>query len=295
MNRLKSVLKRLLFPPPALSLLLAVFSAGLLICIFSAGLDETALAYAAYALSFYALVIVCAAVPNAFAFGARARENPHVDRFVSDYEFRTRTMLLLGLFFNQAFAVFKFAAGCLYASYWLIALGFYYAVLALMRFLLLRMLSRDGATPGASGLLAHYRTYRLTGAMMFILSIGMTAIIFQVIRDNQTYNYPGTLIYAFGAYAFYKITMAIVNLIRRRRQTEPLLAAARFLNLGVAMMSIFSLQTALLSTFGGDTPGFRLVCNAASGSVICVGMLLIAIAMVVKSSRAISALRIHNS
>lgn len=246
MRTLRDWGRRMLFPPLPVVALTAALSAALLIHVFSAGREHSAIACAAYALSFYALVIVCAGVPGLLRLVSRMRRNAHVSRFLGDYAFRTHLLLGLGLLLNLGFAAFKLIAGVLYTSYWLIALGIYYAVLAVMRFLLLRRLGALASC--ACGMLAQYRTYRLTGAMMLALNLVMTAIIFQVERDNRAYSYPGSMIYAFGAYAFYKIIMAAVNLIRRRRQNEPLFEAVRLMSLAVAMMSVFSLQTALLST-----------------------------------------------
>lgn len=276
MNTLKAIARRLLFPPPALVLLLIALGGGLLIDVFSKRQSDTPLAYAAYALSAYALTVACAGVPRAVHLGRRVRANEGVDRLMGDYALRTHAALCLGLALNLAFAAFKLAAGALLGSYWLVALGFYYAVLALMRFLLLRGFHAKAAQPDR-----RIRTYRLTGALMFALNVGMGAIIFQVVRDNQTYRYPGFIIYAFAAYAFYKIISAAVALIRRRGRDNLLLSAARQLNLAVAMMSIFSLQTALLSTFGGGGSE-RLIFNAASGGIICLSILCISVWMVIR-------------
>ncbi|MDO5378510.1 MAG: hypothetical protein Q4G52_09270 [Clostridia bacterium] len=286
MKLLKSIGKQLLFPPLALALPLVLLAFGLLMYVFSAGLDGTPIAYAAYALSAYALVVACASIPRALRLAGLIRRNAHVSRFLNDYAFRTQTALRLGLLLNLAFAAFKFVAGALYGSYWLIALGLDYAVLALMRFFLLRRLQKTPAQPDARSLLQQYKTYRLTGALMFALNIVMSAIILQVVLDNRTYSYPGTIVYAFAAYAFYKVITAAVNLIRRRKRAEPLFAAARCLNLAVAMTSIFSLQTALLSMFGGSD-AFRLIMNAASGCALCMGILLIAVMMVIRGTSAI--------
>lgn len=289
-QRFASLGRRLLFPPLPLVALTVLTAAVLLNYVFLRGQEDTPLAYAAYTLSAYALMIACTAAPGAIRALKRIQgQNEYIHRFVSDYAFRMHATLSLGLALNLAFAVFKSVAGLVYGSYWLIALGFYYAMLALMRFFILRRVRRDGAEPGS--LPTQYKTYRLTGALMFALNVGMTAIIVQVVRDNRTYSYPGTIVYAFGAYAFYKITMAVVNLIRRRRESSPLFSAARQLNLAAAMMSIFSLQTALLSMFGGESGSFRLVANAATGSVICLSCLFIAVRMVISSTNAIRALR----
>lgn len=283
MKTLRRIVKRLLFPPLPAVALLALFSAALLVYVFGAGREGTAVAYAAYLLSFYAAVAACAAMPRLFRLTKRIRRNAHVDHFMRDYAFRTHATLGMSLLLNLAFAGFKLLMGILYRSYWLIALGVYYAVLALMCFFLLRPLGRAGAC--AANLMVQYKTYRLTGALMLALGVAMSAIIFQVVRDNQTYSYPGTIIYAFAAYAFYKIILAALNLIRRRGQEDPLLAAVRHLSLATAMVSVFSLQTALLSAFGAHKPQFRLMINAVSGAAVCLGMLLIAVTMICRSTR----------
>lgn len=289
MKLLKALGKRLLFPPLLAVLPLALLSTGLLAYVFAAGQEDTPLAYAAYALSAYALVLVCAAVPRMLRLGGQVRQNALVDHLVSDYAFRTHFMLRVGLLLNLAFAMFKLCTGIVYSSYWLIVLGIYYALLALIRFLLLRRQGETGA--GTAELAAQYRAYRLTGVLLLALGVVMSAIILQVVRDNRTYSYPGTIIYAFGAYAFTRIIMAAVNLIRRRGRDNPLFAAARCLSLATAIVSVFSLQTALLSTFGTEEPAFRLIANAASGAAVCASILLMAVLMVRRSTRGLRSLQ----
>ena len=85
--------------------------------------------------------------------------------------------------------------------------------------------------------------------------------------------------------------MAAVNLILRRRRDDPLFAAARCLNLATAIVSVFSLQTALLSAFGTEKPAFRLIANAASGTAVCAAILLMAVMMVRTGSRSLRSLQ----
>lgn len=289
MKLLRKLGKGLLFPPLFVVFPLVPLSAGLLVYVFAAGREDTPLAYAAYALSAYALALACAAIPRVLRLGSQLRRHALVDRYVSDYAYRTHLMLRVGLLLNLAYAVFKLCTGVVYSSYWLIALGVYYALLAMIRFLLLRRRGEPGDC--TAELAAQYRAYRLTGVLLLALGVVMSAIIFQVVRDNQTYSYPGTIIYAFGAYAFYRIIMAAVNLIRRRGRDDPLFAAARCLNLATAIVSVFSLQTALLSAFGTEKPAFRLIANAASGTAVCAAILLMAVMMVRTGSRSLRSLQ----
>ena len=88
MKLLKALGKRLLFPPLLAVLPLALLSTGPLAYVFAAGREDTPLAYAAYALSAYVLVLVCAAVPRMLRLGGQVRQNALVDHLVSDYAFR---------------------------------------------------------------------------------------------------------------------------------------------------------------------------------------------------------------
>lgn len=72
-----------------------------------------------------------------------------------------------------------------------------------------------------------------------------------VVYQNESFQYAGSLIYIMGMYAFYTTVMAIVNLVRYRQFQSPVMSAARTVNLVAAMVSMLSLETAMLSQFGG--------------------------------------------
>ena len=66
------------------------------------------------------------------------------------------------------------------------------------------------------------------------------------------YEYPGVLIYAMAAYFFYAVIIAATNVVKFRRHGSPILSAAKAINLVAAMVSILSLETAMLAQFGSD-------------------------------------------
>ena len=63
-----------------------------------------------------------------------------------------------------------------------------------------------------------------------------------------------------------------------------MLAAAKSVNLTCALVSIFSLETAMLSQFGGDAQ-FQLLMTSATAAAVCILVLLIAIFLVASVSR----------
>ena len=166
-----------------------------------------------------------------------------------DRNARSRYILHFSLAANIAFALLELAEGLYFGSMWLVAIGVYYAVLGVMRFSLLRSIRSADAQRGK-------KAYFRTAILLNVLTLTMTGIFAQLIIDDQSFHYPGVLIYAMALWAFIKIILAVKNLIRRRKEEQPILAAAHCLSFAAALMSILALQTALISQFGGDAVDF---------------------------------------
>ena len=175
-----------------------------------------------------------------------------------DYAQRSRYILHLSLTVNMLYAIFKLGTGIYFQSFWMGALGIYYAVLAGLRFFLLRAIHRPS---DQRGLLI----YRRTAWLLNLLTLPMTGIFVQMVLENRAYHYPGVLIFAMAVWAFAKIIMAAVNLIRRQKEENKVLAAARCVSFAEALMSILALQKALLAQFGDGAVTFAQTMNAISG------------------------------
>ena len=111
-------------------------------------------------------------------------------------------MLNLSLWANLLVAAFKLILGIAVQSFWLGAVGVFYGVLALMRFSLLRSFRRE--TPDAE-----QKAYRRTALLLNVLTLTMTGIFVQMIRDDQTYRYPGILIYVMAVWAFAMMILSV--------------------------------------------------------------------------------------
>ena len=104
----------------------------------------------------------------------------------------------------------------------------------------------------------------------------------RMIRDGQTYRYPGILIYVMALWAFAKIIIAAKNLIQRRRDEQPILAAARTLSFAAALLSILALQAAMITEFGGGAD-FARTMNTIAGAVIAALLIALSLIMLMKS------------
>ncbi len=189
-------------------------------------------------------------------------------------------MLPISLAFNLVYASFKLIAGGWYHSPWMIGLGGYYGMLAIMRFLLMRRI-RKGTDE------EKWKAYRGTALLLLALTAVIGGIVTATFLLNKTYDYPGMLVYAFAAFAFGKMITVCVALVRKRRQENRVLAAARCVSFAHALMSILALQVALINRFGADSPDFTRSMNGAMGAAICLLVIGMAILMLIKSGKAL--------
>ncbi len=280
MERFKKIMLKLLYPHFAVSVLIVVIAAFSLISVFAYGLESRPGSYVIYVFSFYALCVVCANTVR-LVKGTKKylHQNIYTEKYLSDAELRARVSLYAGVLINIGYAIFKFAAGVLYSSVWFGAVAIYYIVLSLIRFLLIK--ADRVFVKSADDTYCHgWKSYRLCGILLLLLNTAMSGMAVQVIWCNEGYFYPGFVIYASAAYTFYRLTVAIIR-ISGRKISNPILLATKALDLSMALMAMFTLQTAMFASFGKDmTVESRRLMNILTGGAVCVAVLGIAFVMI---------------
>ncbi|CDM67547.1 putative membrane protein [Clostridium bornimense] len=285
MERYKKILLKTLFPNIAIVLSIVIFAALGLAYVFFNDLEENTIAITVYSLSFYALcVIIARIITSAKRINVFLHENSHTARYLSEAEFRARISLHIGTLINIGYAIFKLIAGILYSSNWFGVVATYYMVLSLIRFLLI---SNDHqAKKLKENISIHqWKSYRLCGILLLLLNVTMSVMIFQMIWQNKGYSYPDFIIYGSATYTFYRLTISIVG-ISSKKIASPVLSAAKLLDLSIALMAMFSLQTAMLSAFGTDIAvNTCILMNALTGGAVCLTVVCIAVYMIVKARK----------
>ena len=302
MEKFKRILKKIFCLPPLPTVLAALFGYGFVIAVFAFDIQNPILQYASYLASAYALIVTCTGLVyvNTAIGGITKFVSDHPlmkkfrsttvgEKYLTDVRFRTGVSLYQGFFINLLYIVMKLASGIVYRSTWFIALAVYYILLAVMRFLLVRRLTAQDEA-------AKLRRYRLCGIMLLFMNQALTGIVVFMVQQNRGFTYPGLLIYAMAAYSFYAVTIAVINIVKTRKHKSPILSAAKAINLVAAMVSILSLETAMLAQFGGDDdPKFRQVMTGATGGSICTIVIGMAIYMIWRANKNLKNLKINNS
>ena len=209
---------------------------------------------------------------------------PSVDKLRNDFHFRRRISLYISFLMNLMYIAVKLISGIYYSSVWFISIAFYYIILAFMRYLLLRRERREISRDRSE-----WRKYRFCGIVLLFMNQALVGIVVFIVNQNQSYEYPGIIIYAMAAYSFYIIISAIVNLAKYRKQNNPIISAMNIITFVASMVSMLSLETALMAQFGDGDSIFRRTMTAITGGAVCVIVLGLAVYMIVRSSKKLKA------
>lgn len=234
MKKAKSILLKLFFPPKWVIFLVSLIGFGGLIWVFASKNQHGIAVYTIYGISAYALSVVSVSAPKIYKSIRNFSKNNRAvvklkgtefgGKYFSDISFRGSVSIYQGM-------------------------AVYYLVLGILRVYLISCYNRKNAD--------RLRCYRNTAWLLFVLNIPMGGMILLMIKTNSGYSYPGYIIYVSAMYTFYIGIISVVNLVKFRRLGDPVLSAAKVLNLVSAMMSILGLQTTMISAFSKDGEGFR--------------------------------------
>ena len=176
---------------------------------------------------------------------------------------RVQNTTLISLVFNILYCVYHIVFGAITASWWFLTIGIYYAVLSIIRFVVLRH-------KGNNRLLV-----RFTGAMLIVLSVSLVGtVILAFVKDRGTV-FPLIAMLAIATYTFTKITLATIKWIKARRSTSAKRLTLRNISFANAFVSIYSLQRSMLVSFEGMTKTEIRIMNLVTGSAVCIIVFLL--------------------
>jgi len=281
---------KLLYPPVWIIALLVPICTAALIYTFIGGYEAHPVAYFTYVLSFYTLSVVVMrcikVVPKQYrAAKKKIYDNPIGNRYFTDHKFKTHVTLYRNLAVNILYVGVNIASGFLYHTSWFFVLAFYYTILAVMRFLLVRFVNRVGI---GENRFKELRRSRLCGYILLTVNLALSAAVLMILYQNKGYEYHGILIYIMAAYTFYVTTVAIVNLVKYRKLGSPVMSMTKIISMAAALVSMLSLETAMLSEFGRDlSTENRQIFIMLTGAGVSIIIVAMSVYSIVKNSKEI--------
>ena len=287
----KKIGKALLFPHIALMIILVPIAIVFLVySMVFLGTDSIP-AIIAYVLSAYTLTVWCFKIPYLIRFFKSFKdENKYAQIWLKDTRLRVNVSLYGSLIWNVAYALLQLGMGFWHHTFWFYSLAGYYIALAVMRFFLVRYTSRH--KPGER-MREELVRYRACGIVFLLMNIALTLIIFFMVYWNRTFEHHEITTITLAAYTFTSLTMAIVNVVKYRKYKSPVYSASKAISLAAACVSMLTLESTMLTTFGDGTMDMttRRIMLGATGGVISVFIIVMAIYMIVQSNKKINQLK----
>ena len=286
----KKIGKALLFPHIAIMLaLIPVATVCLVFSMIYIGVKSVS-ACISYALATYTLTIWCFKIPKLVRFIRNFKnENKYVKLWLSDTHLRTNITMHGSFLWNVAYAVMQLGLGFIHSTFWFYSLAGYYLCLAFMRYYLVKYISKN--KPGEKMRMELIR-YRTCGWIFLIMNMTLTVIIFFMIYWNRTFEHHEITTITLAAYTFTSFTMAIISLVKYRKYNSPVLSAGKAISLAAACVSMLTLESTMLTTFDDGTLNLtaRRIMLGATGAVVSIFIIVMAIYMVVQSNKKIKLL-----
>lgn len=281
----KRIGRCLLFPHIVIMVILIPVATAFLICSMVFFGTESVIAIISYVLAAYTLTVWCFKIPNIIRFFKSFKnENKYAIRWQEDDRLRVNISLFGSLFWNIAYAVFQLWLGFYHHTFWFYSLAGYYFCLAVMRFFLVRYTSTH--RPGDK-MRDEFKKYRACGWVFLVMNLALALIIFFMVYWNRTFIHHQITTIAMAAYTFTAFSVAIVNIVKYRKYNSPVYSASKAVSLTAACVSMLTLTSTMLTTFGDGTMSLsdRRLMLGMVGVAVSAFVIVMAIFMIVKGNR----------
>ncbi len=274
----------LLYPHWAVMILLLPISVVALVLALVFLSPASVWAIVAYLLSFYELLVLCFRLPRLVKFWRNFKQsNQFLQRWSSDVRLRMNASLYGSLVWNLAFGILQFGLGIFYRSFWFYTLAGYYILLGLMRFFLLKYTRKYQANEVTA---VEIKKYIASGWLLLLMNLTLAVMVFLIVYWDATFQHHMITTIAMATYTFVTFTFAIINLIRYRKYQSPVYSSAKIITLISACVSMLTLETTMLTTFGTtESPLFRQILLAITGAVVIIFAIAMALFMIIKGHR----------
>ena len=138
-------------------------------------------------------------------------------------------------------------------------------------------------------MLEELRKYRACGIVFLVMNLALALMIFFMVYWNRTFHHHEITTIAMAAYTFTSLTLAIINTVKYRKYNSPVYSASKAISLASACVSMLTLESTMLTTFGEgtvDLAGRRLFLGL-SGGAISVLIIAMAVYMIVQGTKKI--------
>lgn len=206
-----------------------------------------------------------------------------------DIRSKVNLSLYGSLVLNMTYAIFHLVLSILHKSYWFSSIACYYFILSGLRIFLLRHTRKY--RPGEN-ILLELNKYKICGMVFLIINLMLSIMVFFMIYWSRTFHHHKITTIAMATYTFTAFTLAIINAVKYKKYNSPVYSASKAISLASASVSMLTLTTTMLTTFGKDTMDktSRNIFLGTAGGVISVFIIGMAIFIILNANKKIKIL-----
>ena len=288
----KKLGKALLFPHIAIMILLLPTATVMLVGSMVFLGTESVIAIISYIIAAYTLTVWCFRAPRLVKFFKNFKnENKYARRWREDAPLRVKLSLYASLSWNTLYGIFQLWLGFYHRTFWFLSLGAYYIFLAVMRFFLAHHTARYSPR---ERMRSELKRYRACGIVLLFMNLALALIVFFMVYWNRTFDHHMITAIAMAAYTFTALATAIVNVVKYRKYQSPVYSASKAINLAAACVSMLTLESTMLTTFGDGEINARLMLGLTGGAVVAL-IVTMAICMIMRANKQLKKMKEKNN
>ena len=188
---------------------------------------------------------------------------------------------LLSFIVNSLYALGNFALGIWSKSYWFLTMGAYNLILAIMRVSV--VLSNKKNEKNISEIFIQ----RFIGIMIILLGCILCGSVYLSINFDVAHKFHEIIMITIATYTFTKITLAIINYVKRSKFNSHIISTIRCIALCDATASLYSLQKSMLVSFEGMTVNDIRLMNILTGASVVIIVVVLGVLLIKKSKKEI--------
>ena len=212
---------------------------------------------------------------------SKLKSNPITGRLITDIHYRTTASALVSLGINIAFAAYNCFLGITTASAWFVTMCIYYMLLGFMRFHTVLFSRKNKFINAAEREKRDGLLMKRVGIFLLFLPLALSGTVVLTSKQHHVKPYGTIVMITIAAYTFYKIAVAIIGLIKIRKQHSPLLSTIRNISIADAAMSILPMQSSMIASFDNSSDMDFHLMTVLTGSGICIIFLWLGITMII--------------
>ena len=179
-------------------------------------------------------------------------------RLKDDYVFRTVVTAALSFFATVAFTGYNLFLGIAYKTVWNAEIAVYYAMLVLLRayaFFAERAINRSVVNDVKRKRRISDKIYISQCVILFLTGVALIAPVSHMVLQKKQVNYSTVPAIAMAAYTTFKISVAVYNYFKTRKNYGLFVKMLKNISLADALVSVLVLQYTLVMIFGNGVTG----------------------------------------